>query len=56
MVYAYPVNITFSAKNVNKKRKLTEESRAIREYYEKHDFSVVKDPVTGKLAVRVTDN
>lgn len=55
MVYAYPTNATFSAKKINKTRRMTDEAKAVKEYYETHDISIVRDSATGKLVAKVTE-
>ena len=34
---------------------MTEEAKSIKEYYETHDFSIIKDPATGKLNIRIIE-
>ena len=53
MVYAYPVNTSFSTKKINKAKEMTEDAKALREYCNTHDISIVRDTVTGKLIAEV---
>ena len=53
MVYAYPTNTAFSVKKVNKPKIMSDDAKALKEYYDSHDISIVRDSVTGKLVAKV---
>lgn len=53
MVYAYPTNTAFSIKKVNKPKTMSEDAKALKDYYNSHDISIVRDSVTGKLVAKV---
>jgi len=53
MVYAYPASTAFSAKKVKKPKTMSEDAKALKDYYNSHDISIVKDSVTGKLVAKV---
>lgn len=53
MVYAYPINATFSVKKVNKPKTMSKDAKALKEYYNTHDISIVRDSATGKLVAKV---
>jgi hypothetical protein len=53
MVYAYPVNTSFSTKKINKAERMSEDAKALKEYYNTHDISIIKDLSTGKLVAKV---
>ena len=53
MVYAYPVNTSFSTKKINKTEGMSGDAKALKEYYDTHDISIVTDLSTGKLVAKV---
>ena len=53
MVYAYPINTSFSTKRITKAKEKSEDAKALKVYYDTHDVSIVKDPATGKLVAKV---
>ena len=53
MVYAYPLNTSFSTKKINKAERMSEDAKALKEYYNTHDISIIKDLSTGKLVAKV---
>lgn len=53
MVYAYPTNTTFSTKKVNKPKTMSADAKALKDYYDTHDISIVRDSDTGKLVANV---
>lgn len=53
MVYAYPTNTIFSMKKVNKPKAMSEDAKALKDYYDTHDISIVRDEITGELVAKV---
>lgn len=55
MVYAYPSNSCFfmNSKACAKKKCMSSEAKSIRDYYDSHDISIVRDKDTGKLIAKV---
>lgn len=53
MVYAYPTKTSFVIKKDKVKKRPSKNAKALFEYYEEHDVSIVKDEMSGKLVAKV---